>query len=330
LWIGNQGHSTIPELSSDQLRHSGSPTPADTLVTAVGGPAGLALDSQGNMWVSSIPIGPGDTIAMYTPAARNAGGTSAPSRVLISAAINNAETIAFDNSGNLWMANCGLSQLIKFSASQLSAGGSQTPSATVTTSPIVMCPYALAFDNSGDLWVTDGNLGTHIAKYAAAQLKSTGNPTPVDTVGSQSGSLSSPEGLAFDANGNLWVANDGAPTVVEYTPNQLAAQGAPTPHVTITIPGSEPRGIAFDKRGTLWVADDANAAVYGLTSGQIGSSGSPAPAIADTITLNSGLTPQQIVFDPFASAAGPSSARMRLPPPVAATAVRRRHQSRIQ
>ena len=69
MWVGNQGHSTIAWLSSDQLRSSGSPTAGDTLVTAVGGAAGLALDAQGNMWVSSIPISTGDTIAMYSIAA---------------------------------------------------------------------------------------------------------------------------------------------------------------------------------------------------------------------------------------------------------------------
>src|SRR6185437_2726505 len=114
--------------------------------------AGLALDTQRNMWVSSIAFNLGDSLLMYTPAARSAGGTTAPSRVLVSTAINNAQTIAFDRHNNLWVANCA-GQLIEFSASQLASGGTQTPAVTIDAHVLLACPYALAFDTAGTLWV---------------------------------------------------------------------------------------------------------------------------------------------------------------------------------
>jgi hypothetical protein len=67
------------------------------------------------------------------------------------------------------------------------------------------------------------------------------------TLSATNGSLSAPSGLAFDASGDLWVANDISRTVVEFGASQLAASGAPTPIVTLSGSAlSAPRGLAFD------------------------------------------------------------------------------------
>jgi sugar lactone lactonase YvrE len=323
LWVANN-NGTLPELASNQLRHSGKPVPAETLATAVSGPGGLALDASGNMWVSNFSR---DTLLMYTPAARNAGGATPPSRVLQSTVLKGsgagAAQLAFDANGNLWVPSCSGGILVEFTAAQLAAGGTQTPFVTITGGGIVKCPFSLAFDGHGNVWVADAQR-SHIVEYSAAQLAAGGTPTPVDTIGANSGSLHGPTGLAFDASGNLWVSNI-PPTnsVVEYTPAQLAAGGAPPPQVIITMPsGAYPFGIAFDKRGTLWVSDNNHGVMYGLTSAQLTATGAPTPAIADTVSVMSGFFPEQPLFDPYATAVGVSTARVRSP---AAPLARVRH-----
>ena len=319
LWVANNFYQTMPALAANQLAASAPAAPAETLATAVSGPSGLALNASGNMWVSSWSS---DSLNMYTPAARNAGGTLAPTTVIVSGALNNANGIAFDAHGDLWIANCGGRNLLEFSAAQLAAGGSQSPNATINGGAILRCPYYLAFDANGNVWVADDSLD-HVVKYSAAQLAAGGSstPVPIDTIGSNSGSLNHTTSVAFDAAGDLWVGNDSSPTVVEYAPALLAAGGAPAPTVILTIPTGanssppDPYGLAFDMRGTLWVSDGTNSGIYGLAASQLTATGSPLPSIVIGVGMANFFEPQQPLFDPYATPALVSTAPQPLRTP---------------
>jgi secreted PhoX family phosphatase len=254
---------------------------------------------------------------MYAPAARNAGGTLAPTTVIVSGALDNANGIAFDTHGDLWVANCGGGNLLEYSGAQLAAGGSQSPNATINGGARLLCPYSLAFDANGNVWVADDSLD-HVVQYSAAQLTAGGSttPVPVDTIGSNNGSLNHTTSLAFDAGGDLWVGNDSSPTVVEYAPGLLAAGGAPAPTAIITLPtGTDPYGLAFDMRGTLWVSDGANSTMYGLAASQLAATGAPAPSIVIGVGMTNFFEPQQPLFDPYATPALVSTAPQPLRSP---------------
>ena len=62
--------------------------------------------------------------------------------------------------------------------------------------------------------------------------------------------LKTPAGLAVDASGNLYVANDGANQILIY--NSTYAQQTTK---TITNGVSEPVAVALDQYGNLWVAN---------------------------------------------------------------------------
>lgn len=135
MWVANNNDAALLELSAIQLRASGTRVPAETLATPLQGPAGLALDPSGNMWVSTFRLGTNfDSLVMYTPAARNTGGAPSPSRVLFSTTIGDAEDLTFDSQGNLWVADND-SAIMEFSAAQLAAGGTQTPAVLIRTTP---------------------------------------------------------------------------------------------------------------------------------------------------------------------------------------------------
>jgi sugar lactone lactonase YvrE len=327
LWVANWANHTIPELASTQLRTTGTPAPADTLSTTVSGPAGLALDASGNMWESSWTS---DSLVMYTAAARSAGGAAAPSTVIVSTALDNANDLAFDAHGNLWVANCSGGNLLEFTPSQQAAGGAQAPAVAVSGGTIASCPYSIAFDTAGNAWIADDD-AHHLVEYSAVQLAANGTPIPIDTIGADGGSLLYPDAVVFDASGNLWVANDGQPTIVAYSAAQLAAGGAPAPTVTITLPqNADPFGLAFDKRGTLWISDTKNDVMYGLTSGQL-TTGNPTPAVTLTLNWSDMFEPEQPLFDPY-SPAVPVLSGARVHSPIAPLArvhpagqLRRRH-----
>ncbi len=318
MWVANNADSVLPEYASAQLRTSGALTPAEALAAqGASGPAGLALDAHGNLWESDFNS---DTLFMFTAAARKSDST-VPSQKLWSTVIQAANNIAFDPHGDLWVAD-GDGFLFEYTPAQLAIGGVQTPTIQIS-GPELQSAYTLAFDASGNMWVAD-NQHQHILEYTAAQITGTGPsctpapaqcaPTPADTIGSNDNSINGPSGLAFDAQGNLWVANVSGGTIVEYTPAQAASNGGPAPQVTITAPsGAEPAGIAFDNSGSLWVGDEigfSSGAIYGFKSSQLAATGSPTPVVTITGQANH-FYPAQIVFDPGATIAAPSAARVR-------------------
>jgi sugar lactone lactonase YvrE len=74
--------------------------------------------------------------------------------------------------------------------------------------------------------------------------------------------LNDPTALAVDANGNLWVANQGNNSILEYSPKYAFQSKA-----TITQGIDTPTGIAFDPSGNLWVVNSAANNVTEYTSG---------------------------------------------------------------
>jgi IPT/TIG domain len=163
----------------------------------------------------------------------------------------------------------------------LTASGNQSPAATLSASAGSLNePFGQAFDAHGDLWVSSYG-GNTVVEYTPSQLAATGAPTPAVTISASAGSLNGPDGLAFDAHGDLWVANNSGSTVVEYTPSQLAATGAPTPAVTISASAGSlngPVGLAFDAHGDLWVANYFGNTVVEYIPSQLAATGAPAPA----------------------------------------------------
>ena len=65
--------------------------------------------------------------------------------------------------------------------------------------------------------------GQKISRLAATDIASTGSPTPNLTLGG----LGAPEGMAFDRDGNLWVADSGAKTLLGYDAARLATSTDP-------------------------------------------------------------------------------------------------------
>jgi sugar lactone lactonase YvrE len=245
------------------------------------------------LWAANTGVG---SLVLYTTA-QLGGSTSAAAATAIRTS-GGAGTfgLAFDSHGNLWLTNYNNNTIVEYTAAQLKASGTPTPAVTIGTGSNQ--PTGVAFDAHGNLWVANAGSST-VVEYSASQLSASGSPTPAVTIGSTGGSLFFPNGIAFDAHGNLWVANVNGSTLVEFSPGQLATSGSPTPTVTLTS-GSivEPFMIAFDAGGNLWFNNpNVDNTLAELSPSQLASSGSVIPVVTLTPPANSLSSPAGLAFD---------------------------------
>lgn len=155
------------------------------------------------------------------------------------------------------------------------------------------------------LWVANG---TNVLEYLPSQL-SAKSGTMIPHLANNSGSFGAPQGVTFDAAGDLWVIDGGtvstggtvAPALDEFTPSQLAAlrtNSAPKPHVSVSSQlFTFPQQAIFDSAGNLWVSDNGSNAVFEFTAEQLAASNANAAPNA-TIDANPAFTgPLGITFD---------------------------------
>lgn len=294
LWVVNDSGNSVTEFASGTLETSGTPTANRINGSAdFDEPWGIVFDSSKNLWASNIGNG---TVTEFRLAQLKAlNMKQAPTAAVVISGLDRPEGLAFDKHHNLWVANEGKGELLEFRSRQLKSSGSPAPNITLSSGDL-SSPVGIVFDKQGGIWVSDDDLN-HVAMFTAAQLKAGGMQSATVILSDDgSGSLDTPEPIAFDEHGSLWVANNEDPlqdlgSVVEFTSDQLTATGSPTPAVTLTATlvtdtTSDnlqfPRGITFDKQGNLWVANessDENGSLAEFGPGALGASGSPQPAV---------------------------------------------------
>jgi len=132
--------------------------------------------------------------------------------------LNAPQSVAVDQSGNVWLANSGNSSVSKFSATGSAISGSGG-----FTAGSINVPYAIAIDQSGNAWIANSGNNT-ITKLSADG--STG------TAFSNNG-LSAPKSIAIDASGNIFVGNSSSAGISGFT-----SAGAPLTNSPFTGGGS--------------------------------------------------------------------------------------------
>jgi len=204
-------------------------------------PQQAVFDGSGNLWVSDSGA---DSVFEFSAAQIANGGNQVPVTTLgATPGFSGPLGIAFDGSGDLFVANSGGTTIDEFTSAAL---GAQT--GDVTLAPFITIsddgngsiagPWAIAFDASGNLWSSNANSPDTIVEFSASSIL-TGPVVPAVTIRSASVSghatLNAPNGIAFDASGDLAVISSASPFgIAFYSKSQLGTSGATTPSAFIT------------------------------------------------------------------------------------------------
>lgn len=134
VWVSSYTDDTLSEYTPDQLTTSGSPAPAVVISAtddgSLSGPARLAFDSAGDLWVANRS---GNSVVEYTPAELTTSGTPTPAVTLSSTdgSLDGPNAVGFDSDGDLWVADESGESVVEFAADQLTTSGAPTPVDTI-------------------------------------------------------------------------------------------------------------------------------------------------------------------------------------------------------
>jgi hypothetical protein len=195
LWVANcaPDYGTgLVRFSPAQLAQSGAPSPTRVLGESLFScAADVALDADGGLWAVNHQGGlPGTGRIHGWTAAQLSLTDDVPPEVSLAAtgdALRYPTSLAFDTSGDLWVANCSTivsHQLLpatveKYPRSARGASGPASPQVVLTG---FVCPVGLAFDNAGALWVHDADDPSRLYRFLPEQLGQSGAPTPSTSV----------------------------------------------------------------------------------------------------------------------------------------------------
>ncbi len=178
LWTSVGWSKKVLRFGVSQITVSSAPNP-EVELSGLGDPHALAFDSGGNLWVGDYTTGAPRVhkVAVTTLAA---SGTVTPARSIdvkdTSPVISYTSPagLAFDASGNLWVAYGTQGVVVRLTPADL--GGSGTATVTPSVQIDAGGPKGIAFDEAGNLWMAY-NSGK-ISRLSPAQLAVSGAPTP--------------------------------------------------------------------------------------------------------------------------------------------------------
>jgi streptogramin lyase len=253
------------------------------LSPAIGEVGGIAFDPEGGLWA----VVGGDTLVYYGAEELASSGTPSPDIAIASHALNDGATsIVLDDEGNLWVSALSVGEVLKFDAADLTESGGPSPSVELSG---VSEPGALTFDQDGNLWIAETGADRVLGYDASTIAASTAQADRAITARSDSATTHlSPDGMAFDDAGNLWVHYDGG-VIVRLTADDRSASGevTVTPSIQFELETAEPApSLAFDEAGGLWLAY-ANGELARLSASQLVST--PDPVVPYRIVTNAGL-----------------------------------------
>ena len=194
--------------------------------TDVAAPQGMAIDSQGNVFVANQ--------LNYSISKFDSSGTLLAT-IGSAASLNYPMGLALDSAGTLYAANYGSGPAAS-SVARFDAGGNFVASMTAQ----INRPWGVAVDTSGHLFVGNWFLNT-VSKFDASG-------TFLATIGSSS-TITNPGGLVTSGTGELYVASEGSGVI-----SLFDAAGTYQSSIGSGAGLLAPSGVARDRLGNLYVS----------------------------------------------------------------------------
>jgi uncharacterized protein (TIGR03437 family) len=300
VYIADTGDNTIREVTTDGYiativgdsypsyqGNAGLATKAE-----LHGPEDVAVDSSGNIYIA-------DTQNAYIRKVTSDGninyiagdgsiGYTGDGGYATSAGLIAPFALTLDSSGNVYFAENGDSRIRKIDAKSLNistVAGNGAPGfsgdGSDPTKAQMNSPTGVAVDSAGNLYIAD-SLNRRIRKVASGGSISTyaGNGTfsySGDGGAAIQAQLNTPQGVAADAAGNLYVADTLNNVVRRVSTNGTISNFAGNGGAGSSGDGSAatgaqlngPQGLAVDAAGNLFIADTMNAKVRKVSTGGV-------------------------------------------------------------
>jgi len=332
LYIGDSGNQRIRMVSASTgiiatiagtggLGFTGDGGPA--ISATLSNPDGIAVDSSGNVYIADQFAGRIRKFSLGGIITTVAGGGSSlgDNVPATQAQLSAVRGVAVDASGNLYIADpfnerirrVGANGIITTIAGTGQAGfsGDGGPA----TAAMFSTPSGVALDASGNVYVADlDNNRIRRVVQGGTVTTTAGTTTSVGDGGpSRQARLTSPNSVAVDSAGNLYIADPSANRVRKVTPSgtittvagtgQTGRGGDNGPAASAIL--NSPNSVAVDSGGNLYIADTGNTVVrrvdaatgiitlfagdYTCCYSGTGTGGDGGPATAATLAYDPGV-----------------------------------------
>ncbi len=295
--------SSIIETFAGQGPLGATPTPimgGQATATGLAYPNGVAVDSAGNVFIVDIDahsvfkVTPGGVISRVAGSANAANplsGFGGDGGQATAALLNGPQGIAVDGLGNLYIADTNNNRVRKvtpqgvistFAGNGLTLFAGDNGQATAAR---VKQPSGLAVDANNNVFICDANNRVRkvtVATGVITTVVGNGTGTGSDGVIGDNGtattaSVVNPRGVAFDAAGNLYIADTGHNRVRKVTTAATITTVAGTGAAGFSGDGrsaasaqlSGPQGVAISEFGEIFIADTDNNRVRKIEGGII-------------------------------------------------------------
>jgi len=200
--------------------------------------SGLAVDSSGNVYVSSYLvqgglINPGISVFPST-----ANGDVAPANVITMTgnATLSPGQIALDPAGNIYVAAVALSGPGAILIFASDSTGTVPPTSTLAgPDTMINQLVGVAVDGAGNIYVANGNSGGAMPSILEFSAGSTGNVAPIRTISGSATMLGAPGNLTVDSAGNIYVLNE--LNILKFSPT-ATGNAAPAATISSTLIGN--------------------------------------------------------------------------------------------
>jgi hypothetical protein len=284
IYVADTRNFTIRKITSGGVVTTlaglaGSPGSADGTGSAArfDFPAGLAVDSAGNVYVAdylSSTIRKITSDGVVTTLAGSAFGTGSADGTGSAAQFTDPSGVAVDSAGNVYVADQGNNTIRKITSGGVVttlaglAGSSGSTNGTGSAARF-SSPGSVGVDSAGNVYV--GENGNHDIR----KITSSGVVTTLVAIGIPSGGAAFlPAGVAVDSAGNLYVTDSGNNMILKITSGGGVTTLAGSAHFTGSVDGTgsaawfkDPTGIAVDSAGNVYVADTGNNTIRKITGG---------------------------------------------------------------
>ncbi len=249
-------------------------------------PGGVAVDAAGNLYIADTQnnrirkVGTNGLIA--TVAGNGICGHGGDGSPAVSAQLCQPDDVAVDSAGNLYITDGAFIRKVSTGGTITTVAGDGTCGYSGDNGPATsaeMCPFGLTVDAAGNIYIADGAPYDYPRDNGNGVIRKVGLDGTITTVAGNGtvgysgdggpatqAKLLSPQGVAVDAAGNLYIADSGNCRVRKVTTDGNIAtvggngtcgysgDGGPATGAMLGFL----QGIALDSAGNVYVADRDN------------------------------------------------------------------------